>query len=80
MKRVEQFKTIMEELKLLVNKFNRALPKIQVKEVETRAKEAFEKMPRKENKAEVSRDSSGKSDLEKLEEELSKIEGRLSKF
>jgi len=79
-KRVEQFKTIMEELKLLVNKLNKALPKVQVKEVELRAKEAFEKISRKETKVEVPRDSSGKSDLEKLEAELAKIEGRLSKF
>jgi hypothetical protein len=77
-RRVQQFKTVMEELKLLTNKLNKALPKVQIKEVETRAKETFEKKQRAP-KVEVSSKSSI-SDLEKLEEELSKIEGRLSRL
>jgi len=77
-KRIEQFKTVMEELKLLTNKLNKALPKVQVKEVEIRAKETFDKKPRL-SKADVLSKSSI-SDLEKLEEELSKIEGRLSRL
>ena len=79
-RRIQQFKTIMEELKLLISKLNRALPKIQVKEVEVKAKEALERKGKKETKLEVSQDKSGKTDLEKLEEELAKIEGRLAKL
>jgi hypothetical protein len=80
MKRVAQFKTISEEIKMLVNKLNKSLPKVQVKEIEVRAKETFDKLPKKESRTEFSRTGSEKSDLEKLEEELAKIEGRLSKL
>ena len=82
LRRLRQFKTVIEELKYLVSKLSGSLPKVQVREVspDEKIKEPVKVMKAKEQRVIPKKKDVGIVELKKLEEELSAIEGKLSQL
>ena len=79
LRRIKQFKTVIEELKLLISKLNEAMPKVQVRQPEPTRISSSKKRYR-EKRVTPKRKEKEELDLKRLEEELSSIEGRLSQI
>jgi hypothetical protein len=79
LRRIKQFKTVLEELKLLISKLNDATPQIRLKQPVSNKKLKSEM---KKSKSKKSKQTKEKDilELKKLEEDLSSIEGRLSQL
>ena len=77
LRRMKQFKTVIEELKLLVAKLNDSIPEIRLKEPIAKKNLKLEK---RKTKAKPVRRDEDVLELRKLEEDLSSIEGRLAQL
>lgn len=78
LRRIEQLKTVLEELKLLSSKLSRELPSVQTRTIEV--KEAKKKKETKRAKTKKEKKEEDRKDLEKLETDLASIEARLSEL
>ncbi len=77
LRRMKQFKTVIEELKLLIAKLNDSIPEIRLKEPIAKKNLKLEK---RKTKAKPVRRDEDVLELRKLEEDLSSIEGRLAQL
>ena len=80
LRRTKQFKTVIEELKLLVSKLSQAMPRVQVRQPEPKKMTRSSRKRRKERRVVPKKKEEEILELKKLEEELSAVEGKLSQI
>ncbi len=77
LRRIRQFKTVIEELKLLISKLNESVPQVRIKQPVS--KNDF-KLPKKKKEPVSKKRKDEIEEMRELEEDLSKIEGRLAQL